>query len=674
MSVVKRLDFWIAIAFAVMGGILGAKAVLLSGRVAFYQNFTPEVVYLACSHGFQRSAALPPALLDFLLLKTTVFDCDALGSKPALVPPGWFAQVQGYLTWTVAMLWRVTSVSYANLWPLAALFHGLYAAGCYVLLRQFNSRLASVPGGVILAASPLAFQMLIAFRDYSKAPFFIWALVFLIQLLRARGMREMSIWAAAAGATIGAGYGFRTDIMILAPLFILTILVSFQLRLLLRRAIAGIILLAAVVLTALPVLSVDKDGTYGSVIIQGMSDPYRQFLQMEPALYSFGDRYSDELVLSSIAADERPRHPDWDSHEGPALYDVSQALKLSGQYWQGILPMFPADFVAQAFKSAGWIAGMPALIAARHPPDPAFPYLRSNRWAAFYNQTYTHLASPILPYLGIAGLLVLFWRIWSRSRQEATALGFLFIALVTYPVVQFSIRHVFHLEFVWILAVLSLAAAPFEIKQLRQGAIGYLSLVGLSALAGLFGYQALAVMQRHALTEAFNGLLAGPASPIGQASGNGGPVEVAVPVPPGYAALIASAPDSMTPAIRTAGVQWNVRSAADRLLVRFEGEACSPRIDVSTVYTKKPEVWQPLDQTYRVPQDAAMNGSVMLLPAFYRPTQYLASIRIDGLSPGCRARVDRFDGETEFPALLSATLQPDWVQKGLLAGFGGFWF
>ncbi|MBY3165954.1 hypothetical protein HFO65_35985 [Rhizobium laguerreae] len=668
----KKIDVALGLAFALLGGALGIAVLIQSGWLFFYQSFTPEIVYSACGYGFKHPGAVPPKLMAFLLRETLTFNCADIDANAALAPPGLFSLLQLYFSLVVSFTWRQSSVSYQNLWPVVGVLTGLYAAGCFVLLRQFFGRLPATVGATFLTVSPIALPIIVSFRDYSKAPFFIWAVIFLVLALRARRLRILVGWVVAGALAIGIGCGFRADLIILLPLSVLALIIVFDIRLLFFRLLAAIIMAAVTIASAYPILSNGKSGSYGSVIIQGMSDPFRNYLKMSSAPYSFGARYSDELVLSSIAADARSDHPNWDTDEGQPVYGVSQAITLSGASWQTFFPDFMGDFVSQAFKSASWIIGFPLLAASDALPDPGYPVMMGPPVSIFMAPIYSLFAQHWMPWLGMAGMFIFFFRLWVKSRQEALALGVLFTALVTYPVVQFSIRHVFHLEFIWVLAMLSLLELPFTFREITRSGRSYPAVVAVISILGFSAYLLLVQRQQDILVRQFKALLSQPRQQVAEAVGVERPVRLIVPLPPQYAGLVASSADSMTPLIASIGIQWDVRSAADRLLLTVSGAGCSGEIVVSSNYTKRDDVWQPFDQQIMVPLDGSGEGTHVLIPAFYRPTQYLSDVSLDKLPQRCAVRLERMQGKTTFPSLLSAVLPPGWSSRSLHAGFGHF--
>lgn len=670
----KRPDLTLALAVVAVSATAGILIALQGSAFFFYQNFTPELVYFACGHGLQHPGSVSPKLLAFLLRENLTFDCADLEPVTKLGPPGLFVVIQIYFSWIVALIWRISSVSYLALWPLVGFVVGFYSAGCFVLLRMFFKRIPAAAGALFLTFSPVGLPIVISLRDYGKAPFFIWAVAFLILALRASSLRKIVLYAAASGLMVGIGCGFRADLIILLPIGTTTLLIAFERRLLAMRALAACVYMAIAFASAFPILSAGNSGTHGSVIIQGMSDPFRAYLGLESSLYSFGDKYSDELVLSSIAADEAPKFADWQAGEGRPVYGVSQATTLSGQNWERFFPLFVADFVTQAFKSAGWIVGFPALAAGDRPPDPGYSVMMGPPISVVLKPVYSLLAHPWMPWLGLAGMVVFFWRIWSKSKSEAIGLAFLFGTLLTYPVVQFSVRHVFHLEFIWLLAMLSILQFPFAAGVLRSSAVSFfVTLIGAAAFA-LTVYLLLVNHQEAQLRVHLEALLANDRQLIARARGVdvGEHVHIPLPVPAVHEAILRSPPDSMTPRIAGIGIQWEVASAADRLLFTFLGNGCSDKIKVSANYSKTDDVWQPMDHTYGLLANQPANGARLLVPAFYRPTQHLSSFDVTGISSGCEVKLERITGETVFPALFSVVLPANWKELQLHLGFGRF--
>jgi hypothetical protein len=676
-------DVLLVLSLAALGAWLGALVLSQSGRLYFYQFYMPESIYSACGHGFVRPAKIPQPVLDFLLVKTTTFDCALIGAPSVAEPLGVFTRVHLYLAFVVAALWRMFSIDYRSLWPLVALLSGTYACGCFVFLRLFFGRLPALAGGLVLTFSPIALSMTLLLRDYSKAPFFIWSMVLLVLTIRARTVSATALWAVLAGGIVGLGYGFRSDIIIVLPIGMMFLGTGIRRGAWSLRVSAVAAFTAATLIVASPMLMSGNTGGFGSVLMEGLSEPFRINLGLGEAPYSLGQRYSDELTLSSIAADMRAKDPTWDSREGVLGQSMSQAVSHSGPYVLNWLGLFSGDVATQTIKSAAWIIGLPAYIApGRIGLDPTMSARGGPPATQYAIWLYDDLGTSWFPAVCMIGLAIFFWGAASTRPREALALLLMFGALLCYPVVQFSIRHVFHLEFIWIVAVLSLIVLPFRLATsqrvlLWQGMPRFI--VWSLAVAILVGgtRAVLVAYQERSLRDAFNALLAQPreritmSQPVVPASGA---AVFSVPVPDKYRELIDGPADSMTANSILTGVQWKVRAAADRLLLTVGGPGCdTENLVLSFRYAKREHVWQPFD--HEIPVHLSPGGipsATVLVSAFYRPSQYLSSIQVPKKDAPCIEKIERLAGPTSLPSILTAVFAPGWQDGSLHRGFGDF--
>jgi hypothetical protein len=671
------MDLSIATAFLAVGAAVGTLVLFEARNLFFYQTFMPEMVYWACGLGFSHPINTPPLLLEFLFGRIASLDCAALGASASLGTSGFFFNSQLYLGWSVSALWRLTSVNYHNLWPLFSILVGGYACGCFVLLRLFFGRWTATAGALVLMLSPVALSMIVYLRDYAKAPFFIWTIVLLILALRARNWRTTVIWTFSAGVTLGIGFGFRSDIIILLPIGIGTLALGIGPSALQRCAGGIMAFVVGTLLLASPIIIGGNVGGFGTVFMQGMSEPFRIYLGLSPAPYDFGTRYSDELTLSSVAADLRASDPEWDAHEEAAISPISQSITRSGPYVIGWVSYFASDVVTQALKSAAWIVGFPALVApGRQSLDPGGPVRAGPPIALHLTWLYDLLAQTWLPFACGVGLVVFFLYVATSSTHEALALFLMFAALLLYPVIQFSIRHVFHLEFVWIVSVLALIRAPFEWAVLRSVLPRFFIVASTIAISVLAIRTGLTIYQNQVLLKQFESVLARPRQTIELAnpSEQDGKVVFKVPLPERYRSLVESAPDSMNNRIAEVGVEQDVRAAADRLLLTLGGTNCHiGKLILSFHYTKRDGIWQPLDHDLVVetPEDQVQH-TLVLTPAYYRPTQYFSAIEISKEHAGCLVKIERLEGYFALPNILTAVLTPGWRSRPLYRGFGSF--
>lgn len=667
----KFADAVLLLLFAMLGSIPATIAFSQAKYTFFYQNFTPEAVVWACGYGMRHPLSMSEQLSAFLLGEAQSFDCSTIDSN-ALGPVGIFATVQPCLTWLTAFLWRVLGVNQMALLPVVVFITSLYAAGCYALSRLFFGRLLAVAAAAFLCLSPVISEMSLSLRDYSKAPFFIWTVVFLILALRQRGTGKGLIFATLAGFTVGIGYGFRSDVAVIVPIGVLILAISAapHFRDKPWRLLAPLVFLVATGLSALPVILQTNVflTNVGTLTIQGTTENFRNFAGMKPAGYALGWAYSDELTLSEVASAERPKIPDWDAGEGQPLYGVSQAVKYSTSYLSEWAPMFAADFATQALKSAGWILSFPSF------------YIRSGMVTthspmAYSLPIYHALAKPWMLLLGLTGFVALLWRAYLHSRIEAVCIFLLLIFLMGIVGIQFAMRHAFYLEFIWVLSAMSLISVALKPDFSIKRASGFAIMLAVAMVSTGAIYLGLIQWQQSVLSREIATLLKQPRKHLETRPSllQDGSVLHALPVPAQHREIIASESDSMTPAIRLIGIQWDVRAEADRLVVTVEGDKCpTGPLKLKLVYEKSKDIWQPMDADLLLDISIQGGSASAFFPAFYRPTQYFKGIVLPSSHSACSIAVERIDSDSALPVAMSGNFSGTDLVGPLQKGLGSF--
>jgi hypothetical protein len=290
------------------------------------------------------------------------------------------------------------------------------------------------------------------------------------------------------------------------------------------------------------------------------------------------------------------------------------------------------------------------------------------------NFLYDFVAWSWVPAVCALGLIAFFWRVTAMNPREALALFLTFGALLSYPAIQFSIRHVFHLEFVWVLALLALLHLPSDVSGFRRVAPRFAASCAIAALIVIGTRAGLTAYQDWTLHDRFGSLLQQPReSLISMPSETSGNTIFSVPVPHDYRALVEGPPDSMTNFIGE-GVQWDVRASADRLLVTVGGRDCpAGKFSLSFQYAKRDGAWQPFDHDIEVEMSEGQPGhTIVLVPAFYRPSQYLSEIRVSRPRAACITKIERVTGQTKLPVILTAVLASGWEDRPLYRAFGRF--
>ncbi|KJC42506.1 hypothetical protein UP09_18585 [Bradyrhizobium sp. LTSP885] len=663
-AMTNRSDIFLLLAIAGFGCLVGSIFIVTTNQSFFYQAFTPEAVMWACHHGFVYPIDKPQVLLDFLSGQLSDFSCQALNSVSQTQEPGLFARLQLYLTVSVAIAWRLLGVSYANLWPVYAVLHGAYAAGCFALLRAFFGRRVAAAAALALSISPVVIGMLFMLRDYSKAPFVIWAIVFLILAIRTAASWEAIAASGIAGCILGVGTGFRSDVLILLPVGFVFLGVGVKAAAHGWRTRVSAVAMFGVgcVVFAAPIVGVSFGGGSGMLAMQGATDPFVRFLGIGEAPYGLGWRYSDELTMSTIAADLSRNDPNWGEREGEPIRGVSQSLSRSTDYLFRWAPFFSADFVTHAIKSVLLIGGFEALITPQSLAlDPA-------------GSRPLWLAPPIpaslrllLQLAGAAGLLVLLFRIFAKSPRQAGCIAFLFSFLLAYPAIQFSVRHFFHLEILSWLGMLSLIVVPTEWKAITGVKWRFsMWIIGI-ALTCSAGYCVLLALQDRVLAQQIAHLLALKREPVVTESerSEGDRVAWRLQIPSRYTDLVSGPIDSLSSRLPEVGIEWDVRAAADRLLITVGGPSCpAGEFAITFTYQKRPEVFQPLDHAFTVTADPTQK-TMLVAPAFYRSTQYLSEISVPSSRRSCVLRIERIWGDSPLPSSFTAVLVSDWIRHRL---------
>src|SRR5262245_17308440 len=131
------------------------------------------------------------------------------------------------------------------------------------------------------------------------------------------------------------------------------------------------------------------------------------------------------------------------------LTGLSQSLTHAFGYFARYAAMFPADVLMRGIKSTVLTSGffpllrpdMSALDPFAGPKFPAPTFL-----AQLLAPLWIGLGVPWLPFLTLAGLVLILAREYATAPQAALALGVVFGTLLFLPGFQFSLRHAFHLE------------------------------------------------------------------------------------------------------------------------------------------------------------------------------------------------------------------------------------
>lgn len=210
---------------AALAGAIGHSAISAVGPGSFYQSLYEPAVQMACGHGFTNFDDAQPQLDAFLATGDDgSYRCPDRAPTADSGQLGYDQAASRYLMTAVSRTWQLTEISWASLVPLFVLLFVSTSVAAYGLLRLLSPPAVAALGASVFAVSPLQFSMLPELRDYSKAPFLLAAFLVTGLLIRSPVSRRRALaLAATAGLVTGVGYGFRSDLTLVVPLFLMAV-------------------------------------------------------------------------------------------------------------------------------------------------------------------------------------------------------------------------------------------------------------------------------------------------------------------------------------------------------------------------------------------------------------------------------------------------------------------
>lgn len=413
----------------------------------FYQQYFEPAVMLACGRGFAVASPAPvPALQNFLNQTVDTFSCDA-------IPVGQLVRTEGIFQWAwfglmalVAVTWRWFGVSWSGLGPVYGLLFGSVIVLAYGIFRCGMCRVLAVLCSIALIVSTLHLANLPHLRDYAKAPFVLAHVLILAWLLIRRPRPwQLLVLAAAYGAVLGVGYGFRIDLLANIPPFVLVVLAFLPggVRKNVGLKLAMISLCAvAFVGAAWPVLRQVVRGTgWGCQfhdVLLGLDVDFTDELGVASTFYQWNSRYSDELIYTAVSSHHNRMHAPKLLEFCRADYDVASAA-----YLRDIVIRFPGDMATRAYASAWRVLDLPF-------PWYDAPLPGMARW--IYRPRGA-LLKPLAGTARLASLVAIALLGVYSMRLGLFALLFV-LYFGGYPALQFANRHYFQLEFIgwWAMA------------------------------------------------------------------------------------------------------------------------------------------------------------------------------------------------------------------------------
>ncbi len=652
-------------------------------------------VMVGCGYGFTQPSAPTPAVDAFLSRESASIECRdfAWGGPPVEAIGIAFANRYSLYGAGWAMRWR--GVSWVTLDAYLAFLFALSMAFTYGLFRTAAGRVLSILGVTAVACS-LTLVEIVSARDFVKLPCFTALWLVLAWVLRrglGGGAAATVLPMAAAGALLGAAIGFRMDALVFLPMFLAIAVVAvpgFSKRDLVRKGVAVTACIVMFLLVGRPILTSLAAGSNSAhVVLLGLMTSFDPALSIQPAPYDIGSQYSDGYAYTVAVSHGLLKQ----GERLPILLGSAKYDQISGRLLRELASHFPSDVIVRAIGATAQIFRFPfdARILALTEKQPTFAESGLVRSIGLWR-------SRILGWFAGRELVTTLFVLLLASAFNWRLGGLGLVAILYfcgYSMLQFSRRHVFHLDVVPIFVVVLAMQLPLTIGwavgrdwrrnpdvgrqrlrgYARQAAIGMAVLAGAIALliatiAGARWWQ-----QRH-VYELISGTLAAKWEPVPASEEplaplilfNGSPVatwtEIYGPTPELWnTATLLRLPGVVPPGTEAGAgpdvrheyfkVTVDNRCRQDEVLIALKYGGQSPNFYYTRLFTLA----------------AASTSSYLLTPAYYHlgPSWN----RLDGFAVprehrACVTAIERASDPRSLPLpVVAFVLAPDWLNRPL---------
>lgn len=608
-----------------------------NGLPFFYQTYFEPAAMIACGRGFVVAQPQLPAMTAFLEQRVDRFQCSDIPPGTSLGAAGLYQGAWRYLMFMVGGAWRVLGISWSGLGPLFGLLFAVSIAALYAVFRLgMNPALAAI-GVLGLAVSHLHLMYLPILRDYAKAPFTLILIGLLGLLVKHRpGFKTTLALAAAYGAVLGVGYGFRTDFLVDIPPFIV-VLVCFMegglFRHLRLKTAAALLCAATFAATAWPIISTVREagGCQWHTMLLGFPTGFSRPLGLVEPPYKLLRVYSDDFVYATAASYAARVQPS----VGTIGYCRPEYDVATGRYLGDLARHFPADMIVRAYGSVLRIVELP------------LSWHRATQ-ANFEEQ---RPGAAGLHGYGLAVVLAAIAIAAAVDIRFGLFLVFFVLYFGGYPAVQFQTRHYFHLEFItwWAAAFVVESAiralrvlateprwAPLAIASLRPAAAVLAGSLAMTSVA-LWGARAY---QRASTRTLFESYLTAAKDEI-SLQGTTATDEIA------------------------RGLNGAVAERADFLQVDVNPWRCAGDAAVTFQYDRASR--RAFSRKFVVRRDDGVREPTRIFTPVYKGFQ---SIVLSDASPGCVNAAYRVRDPNALPLLLEVVLSPRWRAMPRYQQFG----
>lgn len=502
-------DYFIIILLALISLTVSYRYLATSNTHAiYYQSEFAPAVLKACGHAFTQPAKPNAPLKEFLDLKTNAFDCKNLPFPLETTSLDKYQQSEFYLIGSVSYLWKLFGIKWRNILPLFLLLYCITSIAVYGIFRLGMNKALAVLFTLAIIFSPLHLNFLPNLRDYSVGPFAL-TFIYLLSLLIIKPHFNNIYLSAFIGVVLGIGFGFRTDLLVFVPLFLLACLFLATHQTWLSRIMTCAIFLISFLIFALPILLATQSGNIAHVILLGLYDPFTDQLAMKSSIYSIGYFYNDIFPLLAVQSFALRIHHAYfinqffDHHQfliqaffkGDALKSYAKYIHL---YLFEYVKNFPAD-ILERIK-----ASLYNLLIISIYRDGAL------------HQLFSGLARHYMILFSFISAALTLFILSAKKLRYGIYTALLIVYFAAYSVLQFDPRHYFYLEFINLWCIGFLIQSLISHKELQFNTrlshiLGFFSLLIVPFLGLL--WLACSYQTSH-LRGIFSAMLATSTSPV----------------------------------------------------------------------------------------------------------------------------------------------------------------
>lgn len=614
---------------------------------AFYQTeFAPAVMY-ACGYGFSNPV-YEQHIDAFLNKKTNTVSCEDIQYQP-IKPLSAFQSAEYYFILSAGVIWNLFGIGWDRLIPLFLILYSGSVAATYCIFRLAMRRSISFLLSLIIATSSLQMSYLLKLRDYSVAPFLLWTIWISAQLVIANpNLKKRVLLCAGAGLITGVGLGFRTDLLVLIPYFILMFLLFVKKgsSFFLSKIVPLLIFLISFLIVSYPILH--KTLEFGSnlphVIILGLANEFTQYLALQQSkIYSLIPAYMDVIAYSVINSFAERAYGLSNLLLSPSKeYDHYGSLYLLNYGYY-----FPADFLIRIYASIYQVL----IIPFQGYSGTFFSYFKK--------------ISILFPFFSLT--IIAFYQL-----RWALLILFSVTYLCSYPVLQFGARHYFYLDFIglWFLGFLGEYSVSFFYKENKSAYIQYgKSLIqshwkivfATAVLCSTTGYGLLIaarIYQNNVLTQLFNQYAHLPSQTLLERNSLN-KNEMSIPLP-------TKIPDSTHMSLET-------------FFIKITTENClASEIRFQLNFWKEPDLSWNISREIQIPGNSGVyffpiynfyNPGPTVISECSLPSYWINSIHYSSKDNSCLKEFSIVNTENKLPLLFNLNLESGWENNKLYQSF-----